>query len=135
MKYYPTFGHLFDDFFNDSSYAPQSGALKADIYEKDDAYHVSMEVPGYKKEDIQIALENGYLKITASKNQENEETDDKGKLIRRERITGTVSRSFYVGHNYKEEDIQATFDNGELTITLPTEAKKIEETKKIIQIQ
>lgn len=134
MKYYPTFGRLFDDFFNDSM-APAANALKADIYEKDGAYQVSMEVPGYNKEDIEIALENGYLKITARKDENNETTDDKGKLIRRERVSGTVSRSFYVGHAYQEEDIQASFQNGELTITLPTEAKKIEETKKVIAIR
>ena len=134
MKYYPTFSRLFDEFFNDNVLT-QPTSLKTDIYEKDGTYQMSMEVPGYSKDDIQISLENGYLKITATKNSENEEKDDTGKLIRRERSSRSLSRSFYVGHAYKQDDVKATFENGELLITLPTEAKKIEETKQVIPIE
>lgn len=131
MRYYPGFAHLFDDFFNDSI-SSQSGALKTDITEKDGMYILEMEVPGYKKEDIQVELEQGYLKVQASRSDEKEE---KGKYVRKERYVGTCSRSFYVGEGYKQEDIKASFDNGELKITLPTEAKKIEENKKMISIE
>lgn len=131
MRYYPGFAHLFDDFFNDSI-SSQSGALKTDITEKDGMYILEMEVPGYKKEDIQIELDQGYLKVQASRSDGKEE---KGKYVRKERYVGTCSRSFYVGEGYKQEDIKASFDNGELKITLPTEAKKIEENKKMISIE
>ena len=142
MRYYPGFAHLFDDFFNDSI-SSQSGALKTDITEKDGMYILEMEVPGYKKEDIQIELDQGYLKVQASRSDGNykrmkgirDEKEEKGKYVRKERYVGTCSRSFYVGEGYKQEDIKASFDNGELKITLPTEAKKIEENKKMISIE
>lgn len=135
MKYYPNLNRfsLFDDFFNDSFTQP-TGLLKTDICEKDGSYELNMEVPGYKKEDIQIELSQGNLKVTATRNQDSEEKDSSGKIIRKERYSGSCSRSFYVGDGYKQEDIKASFDNGELKITLPTEAKKIEETKKYIPI-
>ena len=94
-----------------------------------------MEVPGYKKEDIQIELSDGYLKVTATKQSSTDDKDDQGRIVRKERYSGTQSRSFYVGDNYHQQDIKASFDNGELTITLPTEAKKIEDTKQYISIE
>ena len=130
MKYYPGFAQLFDNFFNDGL-TSQSTILKTDIKEKDGMYELNMEVAGFKKEDIQIELNQGYLKITASRTQEKEENE---KYVRTERYVGTCSRSFYVGDGYKQEDIKASFDNGELKITLPTEAKKEEESKQLIAI-
>ncbi|MBP3852827.1 MAG: Hsp20/alpha crystallin family protein [Erysipelotrichaceae bacterium] len=135
MKYYPGFGRLFDDFFNDSFTSQSTGLLKTDIREKDGSYQLSMEVPGCNKEDIQIELSQGYLKVTATRNTNKEEKDESGHMIRQERYSGSASRSFYVGDGYKEEDIKAHFENGELFITLPTEARKIEETKKVISIE
>ena len=134
MAYYPGFGRVFDDFFN-GGFSSQTGVLKTDIVEKDGNYVLSMEVPGYKKEDIQIELTEGYLKVTATKHSNTDEKDDNGRIIHKERYSGTQSRSFYVGDNYHQEDIKASFDNGELTITLPTEAKKIEATKQYISIE
>lgn len=130
MKYYPGFAQLFDDFFNDGT--TQSTILKTDIKEKDGMYELNIEVPGIKKEDIQIELNQGYLKITTTRTQEKEENE---KFVRKERYVGTCSRSFYIGDGYKQEDIKASFDNGELKITLPTEAKKQEETKQLISIE
>ncbi len=72
MKYYPGFAQLFDNFFNDGL-TSQSTILKTDIKEKDGMYELNMEVAGFKKEDIQIELNQGYLKITASRTQEKEE--------------------------------------------------------------
>lgn len=134
MRYYPGFTHLFDDFFNDS-FSSQNGALKTDIVEKDGMYELNMEVPGLKKEDIQIELSEGYLKVTANHASDKEEKDAQGKVVRKERYSGSCSRSFYVGDGYKQEDIKASFENGELKITLPTEAKKIEQTKQFISIE
>ena len=131
MRYYPTFTHLFDDFFNGNS-TNQNSLLRTDIKEKDGMYELDMEVPGIKKEDIQIELSQGYLKISATRK---EESDESGKYVRKERFIGTCSRSFYVGDGYKQEDIKASFDNGQLKVTLPTEATKIEETKQFISIE
>ena len=134
MTYYPGFGRVFDDFFN-GGFTNQAGVLKTDIVEKDGNYVLSMEVPGYKKEDIQIELSDGYLKVTATKQSSTDDKDDQGRIVRKERYSGTQSRSFYVGDNYHQQDIKASFDNGELTITLPTEAKKIEDTKQYISFE
>ena len=134
MTYYPGFGRVFDYFFN-GGFTNQAGVLKTDIVEKDGNYVLSMEVPGYKKEDIQIELSDGYLKVTATKQSSTDDKDDQGRIVRKERYSGTQSRSFYVGDNYHQQDIKASFDNGELTITLPTEAKKIEDTKQYISIE
>ncbi len=130
MKYYPGFTQLFDNFFNDT-FTSQNNVLKTDIKEKDGMYELNIEVAGFKKEDIQIELNQGYLTITATRKHEKEENE---KYVRKERYVGTCSRSFYVGDNYKQEDIKASFDNGELKITLPTETQKIEETKQVISI-
>ena len=102
MAYYPGFGRVFDDFFN-GGFTSQTGVLKTDIVEKDGNYVLSMEVPGYKKEDIQIELTEGYLKVTATKHSNTDEKDDNGRIIRKERYSGTQSRSFYVGDNYHQE--------------------------------
>ncbi len=124
MTYYP----FFNDFFNTNS----TNVLKTDIRETDGMYELSIEAPGYKKEDIQIELSEGYLKISATRNQETNE--ENGRYVRKERVSGTCSRSFYVGDNYTQSDIKASFDNGELKITLPTEVKKIEQAKQVISI-
>lgn len=135
MKYYPGFKSfdLLDDFFNDS-YATKASTnfLKTDITEKDGYYILNMEVPGIRKEDIQLELKDGSLKISATRNTTNQQKDDQGRIVRQERFTGSCSRTFYVGDNIKQEDIKATFENGELKISVPTQAKKeVEETKYI----
>ena len=138
MKFYPGFRSfdLFDDFFDDDfGLTASSQLMKTDICEKNGNYELSMEVPGIKKEDIQLELKDGYLKITANRNTNNEEKDKDGKIIRQERFTGSCSRSFYVGENIKEEDIKANFDNGELKITFPSDKPKQVEEKKYISIE
>ena len=84
-----------------------------------DSYMLDMELPGCKKEDIHLELNDGYLNVSASHNTSKDEKDDKGNVIRQERYSGTFSRSFYVGENVREEDIKASYDNGELKITFP----------------
>ena len=96
---------------------------------------MNMELPGYKKEDIQMELKDGYLIINATKNIDNEEKDDEGHVIRRERYSGSCSRNFYVGEGIKEEDIKASFDNGELKISIPKDTVKQVEEKKYISIE
>ena len=104
--------------------------MKTDIVEKDGNYELSIEMPGVKKEDIQMELKDGYLNVTASHNTDKEDKDKEGRIIRKERVSGSYSRSFYVGEDIHTEDVKASFNNGELIVTVPKEApKKIEENK------
>lgn len=129
MRYYPVFDNLFDDFFTTDSQGTSS-VMKTDIVEKDGNYELSIEMPGVKKEDIQMELKDGYLNVTASHNTNTEDKDKEGRIIRQERVSGSYSRSFYVGDDVRTEDVKASFDNGELIVTVPKEApKKIEENK------
>ena len=135
MKFLPTFSDMFDDLFHDPFNYSSVDAMRTDIVEKDGQYLMDMELPGYKKEDIQMELKDGYLIINATKNIDNEEKDDEGHVIRRERYSGSCSRNFYVGEGIKEEDIKASFDNGELKISIPKDTVKQVEEKKYISIE
>ena len=106
--------------------------MKCDIYEKDNAYHVEMDLPGFTKEEIKVECNKGTLVITASKEEKDEVKDDDKKYLRRERVYGKYSRSFYLG-DVDEDKIDAEFKNGTLTISVP----KIDENenKKIIDIK
>lgn len=129
MRYYPVFDNLFDDFFTTDAQGTSS-VMKTDIVEKDGNYELSIEMPGVKKEDIQMELKDGYLNVTASRNTDKEDKDKEGRIIRKERVSGSYYRSFYVGEDIHTEDVKASFNNGELIVTVPKEApKKIEENK------
>ena len=128
--------NLFDDFMDD--FMINRGArsvqnvMKTDIKETDDSYELKIEMPGYRKEDVKAQLKDGYLTISAETDNSSEEKNEEGKYIRRERYTGAVSRSFFVGKDLTEEDIRARFENGILHIALPKEApKKIDDNKYI----
>ncbi len=125
--------NLFEDIFDDPFFEKRETKLmRTDIKEKGDNYVIDVDLPGYEKDNIEIELENGYLKVTAKVNQNID--DENEKYIHKERFYGECSRSFYVGDNIKEEDIKAGFKNGILSLTVPkNEQKKIEE-KKFIQI-
>ena len=112
-----------------------SRIMKTDIREKDDNYEVSIDLPGFKKEDITVELNDGYITINASKNLDRDE-DKKGKLIRQERYAGSMTRSFYVGENVEKGDIEANYRHGVLNLTIPKKAmeKKIPE-KNLIAIE
>ena len=128
---------VFDDIFDNMFRAPVFGGeslMKTDVHEKDGKYILDVEMPGYKKDDVKISLFNGTMTISAEKHETNEEKDAKGRLLRQERYSGTCSRSFYVGDAIKETDVTASFSDGILKITIPTEKKKEEEEKKFISI-
>jgi HSP20 family molecular chaperone IbpA len=108
--------------------------MKTDVREKDGKYILDIEMPGYRKEDVRIALYNGTLTISAERHSNNDEKDDNGRIIRQERYSGNCSRSFYVGEGIKDSDVHASFADGILKIELPTEQKKEEEEKKFIDI-
>lgn len=129
------FNDSFDEFFNDSFLQRTNSLMKTDIHDIDGGYLLDMELPGYQKEDIQLELKDGYLNISASRNSNNEEKDDQGNIIRKERYSGSCSRSFFVGKHVTEADIKASFVNGELKITVPkADAAKVEE-KRFIPIE
>ena len=131
---------LFDDMWNDPFFTrsyerSSSQVMRTDIHEKDGNYVVEMELPGYAKEDIKADLKDGYLTITAHKNETKEEKDAKGNCIHKERYTGTCNRSFYVGEELTQEDIKAAFTDGVLKLHFPKEVKKQEEQPKLITIE
>lgn len=108
--------------------------MKTDVKETEKGYEVAVDLPGFKKDEIKMELENGYLTISAAKGLDKDETDkETGKYIRRERYAGNLSRSFYIG-DVKQEDVKAVFKNGILSISVPKEDKKAKEEKKYITI-
>jgi HSP20 family molecular chaperone IbpA len=131
---------LFDEFFSDPFFTTptqhtENYLMRTDITEDDVNYNMDIELPGYKKEDIRAELKEGYLTIAASHEQNNEEKDKTGKIIRQERFSGSCKRSFFVGKNLKQEDIRASFENGILKLSFPKEAPKaVAEEPKYIQI-
>ncbi len=130
------FDNMFDDMFRDPFFTNSNNTklMKTDIQEKDNNYILDMDLPGYEKEDIKAQLKDGYLTITAQKNTSNDDKDEEGNYIRRERYCGKCSRSFYVGDSIKEEDIKANFNNGILELTFPKEVEQKAEEMKYITI-
>ena len=139
---------LFDDFMDDFAFPRfnhtdrvlygnnASNLMKTDVKETEDGYIVDIDLPGFKKDEIKLQLEKGYLTVSAAKNVNNDEKDKNGKYVRRERFAGNVRRSFYVGEKVKEEEIHPKFENGILTFQLPKENKNaVEEKKHYIAIE
>lgn len=115
---------------------PAAGLMKTDVKEHDEGYELSIDLPGYKKEDVKVSAENGYLTISASKKEEKDEKNEKGRYIRRERYTGSCTRSFYIGEDVKPEQIGAKFEDGILTLDIPKVKPQIpEKTVKYIDIR
>ena len=108
--------------------------MKTDVHEHDDHYEVDIDLPGFKKEDINLELEKGYLTVSAAKNYDKDEKK-KGKLIRQERYSGAMQRSFFVGENITEEEIKATFQHGVLSLTVPKKDQAKLPEKKTIAIE
>ena len=116
-------------------HATGSSIMSADVKEFKDHYEMSLELPGYKKENVNASLKEGYLTIEAKREENNDQTEDGGHYIRRERYVGTLSRTFYVGEDVKQEDIKAKFENGILSINVPKVEYKPEiETARSITI-
>lgn len=124
---------LFEDMFSDPFFErKESRLMKTDIKEKGNNYVIEVDLPGYEKENIEIEMEDGYLKITAKTDKNIDESDEEEKYIHKERFFGECSRSFYVGNSIKEEDVKATFKNGILSLSIPKEEQaKLDEKKKI----
>ena len=110
--------------------------MRTDIKEHKDRYEILLDLPGFKKDNIQLSLDNGYLTISAEKGLEPEEDKKSGRYIRQERYAGACQRSFYVGDDLTEEDILAKFRHGVLKVTVPKkEVKPTVDAKKYIEIE
>lgn len=121
------FNDAFDDFFKPVFYGVKESAMKTDVKETDLGYELSIDMPGYDKQDISLSLENGYLKVEA-KRQEKEE--DEKSFVRRER-SFSCARSYYVGDAVTEEDVKAKYANGTLELFVPKKNKELPQKKNI----
>ncbi|MCR4760735.1 MAG: Hsp20/alpha crystallin family protein [Oscillospiraceae bacterium] len=129
--------NVFDDFF-EYPFGDRNAAqlMKTDVMESDQDYTILIDLPGIEKENVTAELKDGYLTITAASSQQNDSQDDNGRYLRRERFSGSYSRSFYVGDTVTEQDIGAKFENGVLKLTIPKkEPQPAVETKRLIQIE
>jgi len=140
--------NLFDDWMDDFSWMRDFGNVDRKLYGKhagremltdvrdhEDHYEVEIDLPGFKKDQIQIELHDGTLTITAQKGLEQNEKNSEGKYVRQERYSGMMSRSFYVGENITEEDIKAKFEDGVLKLNIPKKEEKKLPEKKTIMIE
>ena len=123
-----------DDFFTDTKNKKMIG--NTDIKEKKDRYELEIELPGFTKENIKAEINNGYLVVSASHNENKDEKDEEGRYIRKERYKGQFMRSLYLANHINKEDIKAKFENGILKLEVPKkEAQPKIEEKKYIQIE
>ena len=125
---------LFDDFFDDDFMRAWSGRsplygkraknlMKTDVRETENTYEVDIDLPGFKKDEIDVDLKDGYLTISASKGLDKDEKDKEGRYIRQERYAGAMSRSFYVG-DVEPDQVSARYEDGILKISMPKQEKK-----------
>lgn len=130
-----------DDLFEDMFRFPFGSGKNAmnfmstDVKDLGESYQLDIELPGFKKEDINAELKNGYLTIHANHTEEIDKDGKEGSYVRKERYSGQCQRSFYVGEHLKEEDIKAKFENGILKLVFPKDEKKQLETTKYIMIE
>ena len=146
MLYPSIFGeNLFDDFFRFPDFSRDvekklygkhaAQIMKTDVHEHEDHYEMHIDLPGFKKEEITLSLENGYLTVAAAKGLDLDK-EQKGKVIRKERYAGAMQRSFYIGEGITEEDIKAKYEHGVLSLTIPKkEVKPALPEKKVIMIE
>ena len=109
--------------------------MKTDVHEHDDHYEIDIDLPGFKKDELTLNLENGYLTVGAAKGLDEEQKDKKGKVIRQERYAGAMQRTFYVGEALTEEDVHAKYENGVLSLTIPKKDQKELPERKNIAIE
>ncbi len=136
---------LFDDFFKFPDFGGNvekklygkhaAHVMKTDVHEHDDHYEIVIDLPGFKKDEINLELQNGYLTVSASKGLDKDEKTKEGKLIRQERYAGAMQRSFYIGNTVTEADVKAKFEDGVLNINVPKAEPKKAEGHKYIEIE
>lgn len=113
-----------------------SRLMKTDVRETEKMYELDIDLPGFKKDEIQMELKDGVLTVSAAKGLDKDEEDKKGNYIRKERYAGSMSRSFYVGKHVTVEDVHPKYESGILSFSVPKEeAKPVEEKKHYISIE
>ena len=113
-----------------------ANVMKTDVRETENGYDVFVDLPGFKKEDVKLDLQNGYLTVSARRDDSHEDKDGNGRWLRRERYAGSCSRSFYVGEDVKDSDIHASYKDGTLCLEMPMpEARRQVEDKHQIAIE
>ena len=131
--------NLFDSFMEDFAFPDinrtlygknANSVMKTDVKDLDGSYEVDIDLPGFKKDEIRMELDNGYLTVSAAKSMNRDEKNERGSYVRRERYSGSMSRSFYVGDQVTEKDIHPKYENGILTFHLPKQEQKVVEDKK-----
>lgn len=131
------FDDLMDDFTvpafrGNTLFGSTRNLMKTDIKETDKGYELAIDLPGFKKEDVKAQLKDGYLTISAARDENRDKKDKKDNYLWKERYYGSTSRSYYVGENVTEEDIHAKFEDGILRLSVPKkETEKVEENKYI----
>ncbi len=141
-------GDLFDELFRPVVFDKRAMNMRTDVKESDDAFEFDIDLPGFKKDEIDVTLKNGYLNVSAQKHTEkckdetcaNGEKTSEGesnadkkpekRFVRKERFY-SASRSYYVGDKIKEEDIKAKYENGVLSLVVPKNKPKEIESHKI----
>jgi HSP20 family molecular chaperone IbpA len=135
---------VFDDVFSDPFFSTEPASVRSafaknsmstDVKEKDGNYEVAVELPGFTKDDVSVEVKDGYLTISAKKEENKDEKDANGKFLRRERYQGARSRSFYIGKDLKSTDIKAKFADGVLSLTFPKEVAPVEQEKQLVSIE
>ena len=132
--------NLFDDWFDDFTFPREfhnidrklygrhaNREMRTDVKDHEDHYEMEIDLPGFKKDQINIELHDGNLTITASKGLDKDEKDENGRYVRQERYAGVMQRSFYVGEDITSDEIKAKFEDGVLRLDVP----KKEEVKKL----
>ena len=110
-----------------------NGLMKTDVRENDGNYELDIDLPGFKKDEISLTLDKSYLIVGAAKTVNEDEKDSKGKMLRQERFSGAMQRSFYVGDALDENDVKAKFEDGVLSLCFPKEKQpEIPEKKSIL---
>ena len=126
--------NFFDDIFDDSLLKKERNLMKTDRKETEDEYILEIDIPGCKKENIKIDLEQGYLNVKAEILKNTDTTSDT--YIHKERFSGSCQRSYYIGNNIIEDDIKASFINGILEIRIPKKTENEDnQLKKYIEIK
>ena len=128
--------NLFDDFFSDPfgmmnvhGHDPLYGKhaknlMKTDVRETENSYELDVDLPGFKKDEVNVDLKDGYLTISAAKGVDKDQQDKAGKYIRQERYAGACSRSFFVGEAVKPEEVSAKYEDGILKLSVPKAGEK-----------
>ncbi len=128
-------GFTFPDIDKNLYGTRSQNVMKTDIRETENAYELDIDLPGFKKDEINVQLERGQLTIQAAKSMNKEEKDKEGKYIRKERYAGAMSRSFYVGEAVEKNEIRARFEDGILKLSVPKKDSKAVEESKYIAIE